>query len=151
MFSKQANIIQKEKMGYRNDNYYGEKERNLVFIIKHEIMEYGNVDILQTLKDNYEEFSFIDDDLITLINQQSVFEKEIDELIASIITLIKQRLNTSNDLQGIWVCDSKENVEKYYSDGNESIHIITFNEDFLIISDLEDEGILIACKDFNLK
>lgn len=152
MLSKEALKIKKNKKGYRNDEYYGEKERDLKKIIKYEIMEYGNVDVLETLKNNHEEFSFVDDALLASINHQDYSEKEYDVLIEKIIKFIKEQLNTTDDLKGVWVCDSKKNVLSNYSHGNdEEINTVIFDGDLFIVSDLEDEGVLIACKDFDLK
>lgn len=151
MLSKHALKIQEKKIGYRNDEYYGQKERLLTNVIKYEMFEYGNVDVLETLKNNYPEFSFINDDLIKSINDHQLSETELDELIVKIITILKEKLNTEDELQAIWLCDTKENVEKFYSDGDEVIHEVLFDEDIIIVSDLEDEGILIVSKNFRIE
>lgn len=129
--SKTAKELVSSQIGYRNNNLYNSGVINFLEIFEHELFELGNTDIIDTMKSLYP-----DSNETISINYKYVPQ------------YISRKLECDIDtLKGIWIT-SKSGVEKYYlNDKSDIITTIDFSGiTYMIVSDLDEEGILIAYK-----
>lgn len=120
--SKELEQIKNDKLGYRNENISNDirGDYNLKEIINFEIDELQNTDILETLNVDSKK------EAISIIEEN--FNENIEKLF------------------GLWLA-TKENTEKVYRfDEYDILTKYALPEDFLVISDLGPDGILIASK-----
>ena len=211
MPSKQVMEVQANKVGYRDDNLYGEKVRDLQAILEHEMLEMGNVDVLDTMEKLYPACaSWISEEMKTAINNGTPPVEEVKGLIGKLVDFVKEELHTTEMPMAIWVCATKKDFMENYSDGTYPgfekepevdyeleeepddlleeeieeeimwereleeeleleyeledeleyelededeeegypLHMVTFNDGLLIVSDLEEQGVLVACRTF---
>ena len=134
------------KIGYRTESAYGSNVRKLKDIIFFEVSELLNIDIFEYCINNYRLPKYIKFKLrntILLIEEgQEVNEerlkRNIDDLIDSLNKIFEIDLR-----YGLWVCENKQTIIDYY-DANE-YDVDTYDvSDGIIISDLEEDGILYA-------
>ena len=123
-----TDLVIKNYIGYRSEEVYGEGERDLLKIIKHEFYELGNTDIL-----NY----FLEHKLTIETNEQDMF--------AQVLKCVQIIIN-GGFTKAVWLCDKKKYVKEYYNVSKESIYQVRIERGY-IISDLGKEGKLIAYKE----
>lgn len=124
--------------GYRTDDESELAETignypNNIDILRQEIIDLENTDILDTLDSLYN---------FKMLNNQEADEADIE----SIDQFIKQKLNAEH-YHLIWLCDTARNASWYSNtDGDtESIYCVNLKHHNLMpISDLGPEGVLIA-------
>ena len=131
-FLNASNTLKKiinDKRGFRNNNFQNSKVTNLKDIVKYEYNELGNEDIIDTI--------------------YKLYDHKIDKtknIINNILEFISKLLNEPIDnLKGVWVT-TYEAVEKLYKlNSDDAISVFNFNDKkWMIISDLSEDGILIA-------
>ena len=131
-FSNISSTLKKiitDMRGFRNNNFQNSGITNLKEIIKYEYNELGNEDIIYTLNKLY---------------GYDTNKNTVDE----IIDFISLSLSVdSSDLKAVWVT-SYTAVEKLYKiNKDDPISVFNFKDkDWMIISDLDEDGILIAYK-----
>lgn len=119
--------------GYRNERAYGSGVRSLTEVVAFETKELGNTDIYDTLKRVYSV------PLDLRVNR--------DKLNEQVFKWVENVMQASRrDINVIWVCYSLQSVITHYGTSDNLIFNVRFNGDFLIISDLGDEGCLVAYK-----
>lgn len=111
----------KTGIGFRFDNT-SKCKYSFEEMLNYEINELGNTDIFCTIKDLHN------------INVDN---------IEGIIKFCKDRLN-SDTVYYKWVCSNPFESMGIYQDGGLDIHIVKFSEPFIVISDLNREGLLVV-------
>lgn len=134
MYSKTAAKLLENKIGYREESYSGSHIRNLYDVIEFEIEELGNEDILYFLKCNEPELHDLPDPLTE--------DDDIPSILKRIDKFVKTKLGSTN-VSAIWLTSYKY-VKKWYEGEDESIDMYSIPANFVILSDLNDEGILLA-------
>ena len=114
--SETAKQIQKTNIGFRNDYLFSGEDYPIHEVLKHEIYELDNDDILEFLK--------VDD-------------------INDVLDYIHKTFTTKAPLYGYWFT-SKHGVESSYAGDTEPITKFYLPEKYLILSDLGTDGILIV-------
>lgn len=127
LYSSQLHNIYKRKYGYRSeDNSSGVK--NLKNILKFEICELGNIDIIDFINNNYNDIA---------INYDEEY-KDLTNITQTIYDYLKYKLN-ADKLYGVWLCESIEDVHRYYG---ESVVKVRLPDNAIPISDLGIDGSL---------
>lgn len=115
------------KIGYRNDNLYNSGEIDFEKVIKHEILELGNTDIISTVSKLY---------------SLAVDESNLERAVTIITAFLKAYFKT-NKLYAKWFTDEINTLIRYgddYADFYISVYKIPSNS--LPISDLDKNGVL---------
>ena len=125
-----AKLLLEDQKGYRNNNCYNSGIKDISKIVDFEINYLKNKDIPYTMKEIYKN-----------IHRKYSSKK--------ILKYISDNLNCKIDeVKGIWLT-TKYGVEKHYliDDSYNEISCIDFsNTEYMIISDMDLEGVLIAYK-----
>jgi hypothetical protein len=126
------------KFGYRNNETYGSNKTNLLDVIKHETTDLYNVDIPETVLLNFEATDSQKEDInkfITLIDEAEC--EDCEGHIETLTKIIKKKYPDARHC--LWLCDTKEDVKKYYEGTDDNI--VTYRIEYTTpISDLGDEG-----------
>lgn len=137
--SNTAKEIINSNKGYRNNSLYDSGVTCLRDIMEFEINELENEDILDT---------------VSLLYPQAFLQPDKYLNIDNILAFVQEKLDAdSDDLKGIWLT-SKDGVKRNYLNHNEETEISYVdltNKDYIILSDMDDMGILIAYKGDVLK
>lgn len=139
------NAVTSSKVGYRNHEYYGANETGLDSIIRYEIGELGNSDIIDTVLDtfetNIEEKHILEAALDIIENEEYLGDTALDLVVKTLLNIIWKKY--PNAKYGLWLCETPDAVERWY-DGNKD-NILTYRiENEQPISDLgfNDQGCL---------
>ena len=147
-------------MKYRSEIFYGEGYRSSAEVMAHEVFEYGNTDILQTLASTIlknspmrEKLEIIEEELnndyVADGDDGSIYEMivgyEDDETEG--INFFKEVLSEIEKVTGknvqycLWLCDTKEDVYGYdlYGDLTDK-DIDAYEETDIVLSDLGQSG-----------
>lgn len=149
--SKETNKIIKENKGYRSEVPFGSGVRSLIDVIDFEIGELGNSDIVLFCNDTYnlnldlecgtdKTDEYYDEELDSMIQENhTYYTEEIMDFISKTFNCEKE------ELEGIWLA-SKEAVNDFYCKDEIDKCIDTYElpEEYLIISDIGFDGVLIA-------
>lgn len=137
------------KMGYRTENCYGSGVRDLVKVVEFEIFELLNLDILEYLTAEYDGMEYLD--FIStedVVNEDQLFSLK-NRILRDVKTLVTEQLGDYPH-SVIWLTTFKglkmyltEDGEDYYE---YSLEGLKEGDDFMILSNLGDDGILIAFK-----
>lgn len=128
---------------YRCESFRGSGIRDIADVIKFEVLELNNVDILLYIKDTYfyhDPLKYDIDKFIKLLfcGRNIDLRQECDELVDDIIKTIKKM--TKKDIKYcVWLSDLDDVVELY---GKEDIYKIDTSN--IILSDLGKDGTLYA-------
>lgn len=140
-------------IGYRTESFSGSGIRDLEEVIGFEMQELRNNDIPLYLLENYKllsKYEWMFNNEISIYDEESRVgvDEYIHDLINEIIVNIEEILK-SDKLHAIWLgeeddirrnyADSFSIIDKYTIKGEEMI-------DYMIISDLEEDGKLIVYK-----
>lgn len=132
--SSQAEMINTYRTGYRNEAYgRGKSPNRLAQVLSFEIVELGNLDVLDTLRRLYGAKIDMRRNICTSVEQARTF--------------ICERLDCQlGDVDALWLCCSLQDVEQWYMNPHKEADIWKYTIDgpFLCISDLGQEGIMIA-------
>lgn len=125
--STQAQMFLRTKIGYRTDDQSALandiRQPEPIDVLDDEINDMGNTDIPDTLNE--------------------IYGTDFSDKIEPIDDFIKKTLNTDKYYL-IWVTATKDDDEQY-ADDPESIYSIDFKDKkFMIVSDIGNEGFLIA-------
>lgn len=145
------------KKGFRTENYSGSGVRDLKEILKFEIGQLGNTDILAYMRSNYnclQDFK-IDDYVIEALKEEAesegglqllIFEEErnlaienYDYLIEEILEFINNRFR--EEVMGLWLT-SYDAVVKRYGGKTGDIDCYEIPDESIVISDLGIDGAL---------
>ena len=168
-YSKTALKIINSNKGYRTEAFSGSGERNVREVIKFEKGELGNTDILEFLQDNYrilEEYKISQEEFKEL-QKSCDYSFKINELIIEsfkymcqensktitddiILFLTKYFSVNEEELEAIWLTDL-DSVKKIYLNESEDEDLIDLYNlpecnSYLVISDLDEDGILVIYK-----
>lgn len=121
--SETSKSLIQNRMGFRNNEYYNSGVVSFEEILKYEVIELGNVDILLTCRKLY-------DIKFDMRNKKESIQKVLDYFY---------KIYKTKNLYAIWLT-SQDNVQRYYPGSAISKYLI--NKTSLIVSDLDVEGIL---------
>lgn len=121
--SETSKSLLQNKQGFRNNEYYNSGVVSFEEILKYEVMELGNVDILLTCRKLYG-IKF------DMRNKKESIQKVLDYFY---------KIYKTKNLYAIWLT-SQDNVQRYYPGSTISKYLI--NKTSLIVSDLDVEGVL---------
>lgn len=132
--SQNAQAILKNGIGYRSDDTseVGGALLNPMLVFDQEIVELRNEDILDCAND-YHHWN--------VAKTAEEYEDDPDAFVR-IDQAISNTLDSS-DYQVIWLCDTPKNAKRY-ADSPDDIYDFELPKKCLILSDLADEGALIA-------
>lgn len=121
--SETSKSLLQNKQGFRNNEYYNSGVVSFEEILKYEVMELGNVDILLTCRKLY-------DIKFDMRNKKESIQKVLDYFY---------KIYKTKNLYAIWLT-SQDNVQRYYPGSTSNKYLI--NKTSLIVSDLDVEGVL---------
>lgn len=132
-----------EKCGYRNEEFQGSGERLAQDVIRFELNDLGNRDILYTMTEMYGV------DFSSFFEDEEIFD-EVSENILDVMEIIlcflEKKLQTTRDnIHVLWLA-SKETVMDMYYGTEENVQKYEIGDDWIVISNLGYDGILFAFK-----
>lgn len=134
MPSSTAKRLSKQKYGFRNDELYDSGVTDFKSILKFEVEELENTDIFDTCEDLYDIKYDMDN---------------INSCIKSTLDFFYKHFKTKK-LYAKWLT-TKTMVKQLYEGDTYNIRKIKINDDFLIASDLGEQGVLFVSKsDFDV-
>lgn len=142
--SKNLDVMLKQGLGFRTEDFSGSGVRNLEDVVYYEIRELGNTDILDTMSElynlNFKPYMDVEDENI-------VADESYHEVLELIFSFLEKHFNTSrNNLNAIWLT-TYENVQKIYCrQPNDKINMTYIYHNFFPISDLGSDGTLFVYK-----
>lgn len=114
--SDTAKQIQQSNIGFRNDFLFSGDDYLIQEVLKYEIYELNN------------------DDILDFLNVDGIND---------VLKYIKEYFKTNSPIYGYWFT-SKAGVKSSYAGDTEPISKFNLPEKYLILSDLDSDGILIA-------
>jgi hypothetical protein len=144
-FSKELTQMLSEKVGFRNEAFRGSGERIARDVIKFEMYDLGNEDIVEFFREHYG-FSIPYESYQKALENEEITEAEVDQIIDQMFMILKEKFGHTN-LYCLWLT-SLEGVKENYmneEDMEEDEIVITkyyLPDKVVPISDLEDEGAL---------
>ena len=142
--SKNLDVMLKQGLGFRTEDFSGSGIRSLKDVVYYEIRELGNTDILDTMSElyglNFKPYMDVEDENV-------VADESYHEILELIFSFLEKHFNTSRDnLNAIWLT-TYENVQKIYAQSPYyQIDMIYIKDDFFPISDLGTDGTLFVYK-----
>lgn len=141
-FSQELKQILNTKIGYRNEGYSGSGETDVRDVIKFEMYELGNEDILDFFKENYG-LSVSCEDYQEALEAGQISEEEVDEIIDQMMLILHEKFG-HKDLSCLWLT-TLEGVKSNYLCGEEYVSQYCLEGITIVpISDLGDQGILLV-------
>lgn len=132
--SEEAEIIKTYNAGYRNEAYSSGKCPNtLEKVMSYEVLELGNLDILNTLR--------------TVYDAKIDMRRNIKVSVAQALQFVQEQLGGElPNIQAFWLCSSLDEVKQWYMRPSSDADIwrYTIAGEFMCISDLGPEGVLVA-------
>ena len=141
--SKTLDILKTEKIGFRTESFSGSGVRNAMDVVRFEITELLNEDIMLTMQKLYGL------DFYEFLNLGEELLEISDFLINKIFTFLENKMEIpKEDMKAIWLT-TEEMVKKRYCFNNESvINKYEIGESWIPISDLDKDGILFIYCDY---
>lgn len=147
--TKECEIILKNGYGYRDDTVYGSGITNPIEIMSFEILELCNLDIPKTLNSQFKKYgyNFKTYDYKTEKKILEMVEHNKQELLKLLIGYFNlNRLNVS----AYWLCATKQDVKKIYN-GDYPTKYKFDNNNYIILSDLGIDGVLVVSKTWHIE
>lgn len=142
-----------DRFGYRTETFQGSGYRNVYDVLKFEIFELSNIDILCTILDNklvpyhHEDFVL---DLISDVNQDCYFEDTLqDEVIYQLVRIIKKHTGIAINYC-LWLADKDAVLDNnlYGSGINNDSDVDVYETGDIILSDLGRDGKLFGYTEY---
>lgn len=125
--SETSKSLIQNRIGFRNNEYYNSGIVSFEEILKYEVFELGNVDILLTCRKLYNV-------KFDMRNKKDSIQKILDFFYS---------LYKTKNLYAIWLT-TQNNVQRYYP--GDFISKYKINKTSLVVSDLDVEGVLFIDK-----
>lgn len=125
--SETSKSLIQNRIGFRNNEYYNSGIVSFEEILKYEVFELGNVDILLTCRKLYNV-------KFDMRNKKDSIQKILDFFYS---------LYKTKNLYAIWLT-TQNNVQRYYP--GDFISKYKINKTSLVVSDLDIEGVLFIDK-----
>lgn len=160
MLIKKSSALERmlsEERGYRTESYSGSGIRDVEEILRYEIGELGNTDILAYIRDNYgclQDFN-ISEDIMESLKREALNEEELqllifeeeqnlaienqDYFIEKVIDFLKDKFK--EEVVGLWFTSFNGVVEKYGGKIGD-IDCYEIPQEAFVISDLGEDGVL---------
>lgn len=146
IYSNTLQLLIDSRIGFRSESFSGSGVRNVLDVLRFEF-SLGNTDVIKFVQDNYDlllDYTETGDELsdIVLENAQDIAEK--------IVFFLKEKFSVSSEdhLEALWLT-SQEGVRFYTINEdieNEHIDIYVIPDEFVVLSDLGEEGSLFVFK-----
>lgn len=150
VLTDKAKQIHEKKIGYRNEWYYGSGEKDAFSVIYYECTELGNVDVFETVQLLYPNVFNYTEDFLLSIQSEEVDDDLLKGEIIKIIDYTKERLGVVGNLEVIWVCASVKDIQGMYT-ASSPYELDKYQFDnFMILSDLDSEGVLVAYESYTI-
>lgn len=153
MYSETLEIMLKEKKGYRTESFSGSGVRNLEDVVRFEIMELCNDDIIDYMQESYGILKSyqLEKDGRALDSEEFYFkcQENIDDVIDEIASYVKENLKIDDvrDIYVVWLTTKENVIDMYEAESEWYIDEYIIPEECIILSDLGSYGALFAFKE----
>lgn len=153
MYSETLEIMLKEKKGYRTESFSGSGVRNLEDVVRFEIMELCNDDIIDYMQESYGILKSyqLEKDGRALDSEEFYFkcQENIDDVIDEIASYVKENLKIDDvrDIYVVWLTTKENVIDMYEAESEWYIDEYIIPEERIILSDLGRDGALFAFKE----
>jgi hypothetical protein len=139
--SEELDQILKDRFGYRNEGYGGSGEHNAFEVIKFEMCELANEDIVDFFKENYGlEVPF--ESYSDAWNNGELEDEDVDKIIDDMKAILEKKFGHT-ELFALWLTTLNGVKEHYTDEDLEYVNKYFFSDGLVIpISDLGDQGTL---------
>ena len=138
-FSQELQQMLTEQKGYRNEEYSGSRITDPEKVLKFEIYELGNTDILEFFQKHY---GFNYSCIIEKLEEGRVTEEEIKDEVKKIISYISRKMGGPKTLYCLWLA-TREGIRENYIDPEDPVTEYNLSGcDYMPLCDLGDQGAL---------
>lgn len=136
-FSPTAQNIMQTRMGFRSESYSGSMVRDLKEVVSYEL-GMGNNDIIKFCQEQYHlDVESPDED--SILADRLYYESGVWQVV-------KERLGDPKGCDALWLTSLKGVTGKYLGGGNYDYDLYILPPRFMVLSDLGEDGILVAYK-----
>lgn len=154
--SQETQTMLNNGKGYRYENLYGNRVRNIKEVCMYEKFELCNTDIPNTILNLYYDYFTSDEiDLLMRLNNEEEITIEEKERFGDLCLNLAKKVTNNNEISScVWLCKSKEDIVACYLDLGElkdekreyvfDEYVVPSIENVCILSDIGIEGALLA-------